>query len=172
MADERIRPLIVSLKKRFEDFPEKALVVDSFARARLGDSLSVTVEGPSGQRLTSDMPKGIGGGAAAPSPGWIARAGIAACATTTIALRAAELSIPITSVEVKVESRSNDAAFLGVGVPMPPGPIEVTMHVEIRSTASKESVEALVTWALEHAPEVDALTRAIPMRVTTHVAPV
>lgn len=51
----------------------------------------MTVEGPSGQRVETDMPKGIGGAASAPTPGWYVRAGIASCT----AIRAVPLKTAI-----------------------------------------------------------------------------
>ena len=52
------------------DNPGEARYRDSHARARLGEGLRVEVEGPGGERLTTDMPKGIGGDPTKPSPGW------------------------------------------------------------------------------------------------------
>ena len=61
------------------EHPEEARYRDSFARARVESGLVVTVTGPGGESLTTDMPAGIGGTAVAPSPGWFLRAAAASC---------------------------------------------------------------------------------------------
>jgi hypothetical protein len=103
MDTEHIRVAVDALKKTYSDHPETAVVTDSFARARLTKGLAIAVEGPSGQRIASDMSKDFGGSGGAPSPGWYVRAGIASCTATVIALRAAELSVPLQHLVVRVE---------------------------------------------------------------------
>ena len=55
------------------DHPDEARYRDSYARATIKSGLLVSVDGPSGESLTTDMPTGIGGTASAPSPGWSCR---------------------------------------------------------------------------------------------------
>jgi uncharacterized OsmC-like protein len=170
MGTEHIRLAIESLKERFIKYPEKAVGPDSPASARLVDDLSVTVEGPSGYSVTSAMPKGLGGTGEAPTPGWFMRAGIASCTVTAIAMRAAELSVPIQRVEVTVESLSNNAGGLGFRDDIPVGPLEATMRVTVGSDAApKEALEEIVHWAVEHSPVADALIRPIPLAVDVTV---
>ena len=58
-VEARIRAAVQALKRHLEEHPEAAIGSDAFARARLVDSLVTSVEGPSGQRATTDMPQGV-----------------------------------------------------------------------------------------------------------------
>jgi uncharacterized OsmC-like protein len=171
MSTEHIRLAIESLKERFIKFPEKAVGPDSPALARLANDLSVTVEAPSGYSVTTAMPKGLAGTGEAPTPGWFMRAGVASCTATAIAMRAAELSVPIQQVEVAVESLSNNAGGFDISDDIPAGPLETTMRITVASdVAPKEALEEIVRWAVEHSPVADALKRPIPLTVDVTVA--
>src|SRR2546426_12436231 len=57
----------------------EAKYTDSAATAVLEDGLRVTVTGPEGAQLTTDMPKSIGGRGGLPLPGWVLLAAAAGC---------------------------------------------------------------------------------------------
>src|SRR6266567_2793844 len=59
------------------EHPEEARYTDSEATATLEEGLRVRVEGPGGLSVVTDMPQGVGGGGAGPSPGWLLRAALA-----------------------------------------------------------------------------------------------
>ena len=62
--------------------------------------------GPLGENgAITDMPEPMGGKAAGSNPGWLLRAGMASCAATAIAMRAAMQGIALTTLEVKVRKR-------------------------------------------------------------------
>jgi uncharacterized OsmC-like protein len=77
------------------------------------------------------MPTGVGGGSSAPSPGWLARAALASCDATVIAMRAAELGIPLQGLEVTVDSESDDRGLLGMDDAVPAGPLSSRILVRI-----------------------------------------
>src|SRR5687767_12289143 len=83
---------------------QDARATDSAAVATLDERLKVTVTAPDGRTVTTDMVESVGGTNAAPSPGWLLRAAIAACDTTLIAMRAAMLGVELTDIEVTVDS--------------------------------------------------------------------
>jgi uncharacterized OsmC-like protein len=167
MGNESIRVAILSLRQQFSDHPENAIGADPYARACLTEGLETTVEGPSGQRVSTDMPPGVGGTAASPTPGWYVRAGIASCTVTVIAMRAAELQIPLRHLEVRVESHSNDCGMIGVDEDIPAGPLGAVMHVAIGGEgATGEALREIVNWGIGHSPMADLLTRSIPLKIT------
>ena len=96
------------------EHPDEARYRDSTARARLTDGLVVEVTGPAGERASTDMPAGIGGTATNPSPGWLFRAAAASCVASLVAIRAATLGFPLRSVDVEVDSESDDRGILGL----------------------------------------------------------
>lgn len=166
MSDDNIRESIDLLKSMYRSDPYKSIGQDSFARARLTGGLATVVEGPSGQQIATDMPKGMGGMASAATPGWYVRAGIASCTATVIAIRAHQLGMTLSEVEVRVESTSDDRGMLGMDDSVPPGPLSAVMAVRIMAPGSNdEDLKALVAWAVAHSPMADALTRAIRLDV-------
>ena len=123
-------------------------------------------EGADGAALVTDMPKGIGGGASAPTPGWFLRAALANCDATVIAMRAAQLGVLLTRLEVTVDSVSDTRGMLGQGAGITAGPQSMRMKVSIgASNASAEQLREIVAWAEVHSPVGDAIKRAIPITV-------
>jgi uncharacterized OsmC-like protein len=147
--------------------PADARYTDSPATATLRDteSLAVDVSGPQGARLTTDMPTSVGGGNTATSPGWYLRAAEASCVATLIAMRAAQLGVGLTSVEVTVDSESDDRGILGADASVPGGPLSTRVAAKVMGAADHDELAAIVHWAVEHCPVTDAVRRAIPMTV-------
>src|SRR4030067_1697792 len=111
--------------------PDKALSQDKEAVAGVEEGLRVRATGPDGQTLVCDMPKGLGGGAAAPSPGWMMRAALANCEAVMIALRAAQRGIDVNTLEVRVDSVSDDRGMLGMDESKPAGPLNMKISLRI-----------------------------------------
>jgi uncharacterized OsmC-like protein len=165
---EAIGKAVSGAKAYLTEHPDEARYRDSHARARLGGGLRVSVDGPGGEALKTDMPKGIGGGALAPSPGWYFRAAAAACVASLIGIRAAELglALPPKSVEVVVDSESDDRGILGLDPAIPAGAL--SMKVVVRLDAPKidpSALEALARWAVDHCPVTDTARRTVPLEL-------
>ena len=148
--------------------PSEAQYRDSHARARLGSGLRVEVDGPGGERLSTDMPKGIGGGATMPSPGWYFRAAAAACVASLIGIRAAMTGVELApdTLEVTVDSESDDRGILGLDDSIPAGALSIRVVVSVQGEgAGREAIEALATWAVDHCPVTDTAQRAVPIEI-------
>ncbi len=144
--------------------PDEARYRDSFARARVESGLVVIVTGPSGESMTTDMPTGIGGTALAPSPGWFLRAAAASCVASLIAIRAAATDATLGSVEVEVDSESDDRGILGLDPAIPAGALSTKVVVSIDAPGlDREAIEALVAWAVAHCPVTDTIAREVPL---------
>ena len=113
--------------------PAEARYTDSPATARLTDpgGLQVTVEGPDGASLATDMPTSVGGANSAASPGWFLRAAAAACVATLIGMRAAHVGVELDSVEVTVDSESDDRGILGIDDTVPAGPLSTRVAIRV-----------------------------------------
>ena len=171
MTIVQIQQSIESVTKLYSEYPEKALSADKAAVAVIQEGLRCKAEGPNGAVLVSDMPKGIGGGGAAPTPGWFLRAALANCDATVIAMRAAQLGVVLTRLEVTVDSDSDNRGLLGVEECVPAGPLSMRVHVLVAADrASPELLRQIVHWAESHSPVGDALRRAIPCRTEVEVA--
>lgn len=148
------------------EHPEEARYRDSSARARLESGLVVTVSGSDGESLRTDMPTGIGGTATAPSPGWFVRAAAAACVASLVAIRAAATEVTVRSVEVEVDSESDDRGILGLDDAIPAGALSVKVVVTIDAPdLDRPALEGLVRWAVEHCPVTDTVSRSVPLEI-------
>ena len=150
------------------EHPEEARYRDSAAHARLTDGLRVEVSGTGGESATTDMPKGIGGGASAPGPGWYYRAAAASCVASLIGIRAAMtgLVLPPGSVEVTVDSESDDRGILGLDDAIPAGVLSLRVVVSFGDgAAERPQLESVARWAVDHCPVTDTTRRPIPVEV-------
>jgi uncharacterized OsmC-like protein len=144
------------------EHPDEARYTDSFARASLGEALRVEVEGPSGERISTDMPAGIGGRAEAPSPGWLFRAAIASCVASTIEMEAAREGATVTSLEVEVDSESDDRGILGMEESVPAGPLSMRVRIRARADGIEGGrLRELLERGTARCPSYDATKRAV-----------
>src|SRR5258708_13137314 len=131
MAVTHIRQSIEGVIKHFSEHPDESRSTDPAATAVVEEGLRCRAEGPNGRLLMSDMPTALGGGGSAPSPGWLSRAALATCDATVIAMRAAQLGVTLTTLEVTVDSESDDRGLLGMDDAISAGPLSVRVHVRI-----------------------------------------
>ena len=171
MTSDRIREAIEGASAYLRDHPDEARYRDSAAAARLVDGLVVEVTGPSGARITTDMTESVGGTASAPSPGWLMRAAEASCVATLIAMRAAMLGITLRSLEVTVDSESDDRGILGLADDVPAGPLSGRVAVSLSADGvDRATLEEIARWGVKHCPVCDALERAGPVDTFVEVA--
>ena len=161
-----IADAVSSASAYLTEHPDEARYRDSHARARLESGLRVEVTGPNGEEVATDMPAGIGGTASAPSPGWFMRAAAASCVASLVAIRAAAIGVSFRSVDVTVDSESDDRGILGLDPSIPAGPLSTKVVVAIDATGlDRRAAEALAAWAVEHCPVTDAIARAVPIEL-------
>ena len=167
MSTMAIRDAINAAVEYLTQHPDEARYTDSKATAVLEAGLAVTVTGPDGALVRTDMPKSVGGGGSAPSPGWLLRAAQASCLATLIAMRSAQEGLKPGRIEVTVDSQSDDRGILGIDDNVPAGPISsrASVHVELAELAA-DSMEKVVAWADHHCPVQDAVRRAVPCTVS------
>jgi uncharacterized OsmC-like protein len=133
--------------------PEKAGAKYAPATATLTDGLKCSVIGPSGEAIVTDMPKGMGGEATAPNPGWYFRASVAACCSTAIAMNAARRGINLTALEVTIEAEGDNRGILGMDENVSAGHAALRTNVKIASdNATAEQLEDLVRFSEAHSP--------------------
>jgi uncharacterized OsmC-like protein len=163
-----IQEAVSRARAYLSEHPEEARYRDSPAIASLsaGAGLKVSVTGTSGERVSTDMPAGIGGEATEPSPGWLMRASAASCVASLVAIRAAAMGLSLGDVTVEVDSESDDRGILGLDAAIPAGPLSARVRVLISAPGvARTEIEDLVTWAVDHCPVTDAIRRAVPVEV-------
>ena len=164
MSIETIQHAVAEVREFLLANPEKGRGADSQARAIYHEGLQFRVHGPNDAAIVTDMPTAVGGGGNAPTPGWFMRAGLASCDATLIAMRAAEVGIRLTTLEVAVDNISDDRGMFGIGDDIPPGVLNMQTCIRIRAeNASHEQLNRIVEDALAHSPVADAIRRAVPM---------
>ncbi len=171
MSVTHIQQSIENLTNYLSEHPDKCCHTDKAATAVLEEGLRCRAEGPNGATLVSDMPKTIGGGGSAPTPGWFLRAALATCDTTVIAMRAAQLGVALTTLVVTVESESDDRGLLGMDNTIAAGPLSVRTRIRIGADGiAPERLREIVNWAQAHSPVANAIHRAVPSKTEVEIA--
>jgi uncharacterized OsmC-like protein len=167
---ERIRQSLLDARAYVESHADEARYTDSEAVATLYDGLRVTVVGPNGEELVTDMPPSVGGEGSAPSPGWMFRAALASCVASLIAMRAAQVGLRLAELQVAVDSQSDDRGILAIDEGVPAGPLSVRVTVRMRADGiDGGQLETIARWGLDHCPVADGIQRPVPLELV--VAP-
>ncbi|HET7684934.1 MAG TPA: OsmC family protein [Candidatus Limnocylindria bacterium] len=117
------------------------------------------------------MVRSVGGSASAPSPGWLLRAAESSCVATLVAMRAAMLGITLETVEVTVDSESDDRGLLGIDEEVPAGPLSGRVAVRVTAPGvDAATLDEIARWAVKHCPVCDALERPVPITVEVATA--
>jgi uncharacterized OsmC-like protein len=153
MSATTIRDAIDKTSRAIAEQPEKARSKNVPATARLLDGLRCEVKGPNGETVHTDMPPAMGGAASAPAPGWLLRAAMASCTATVIAMRAAKLGVNLTTLEVTVESNSDNRGILGLDDKISAGLSSIATRVRIGARdGSPDQLRELAAWGDSHSP--------------------
>jgi uncharacterized OsmC-like protein len=164
MSIDHIRRSLETVRAQLSAHPEEARYTDKAATATVEAGLRCRARGPDGAVVT-DMAPAVGGGGSAPSPGWLLRAALATCDATTIAMRAAELGVELSTLEVTVDSESDDRGLVGMDDRIPAGPLRIRTRIRIGAPGvAAERLRELVEWAEAHSPVADAVRRVVPAR--------
>ena len=166
MGTTEIASRIESAVGYLSENPDEAKYTDSYAVARLEDDLRCSVSGPDGAAITTDMPASVGGRGENPSPGWFWRAATASCVATVTAMRAAREGVELMSLEVTVDSESDDRGILGIDESVPAGPLSMRIRVRVEAPGvDGERLRALASWGSDHCPMCDGVKRAVPVNL-------
>jgi uncharacterized OsmC-like protein len=161
-----IKESIANAVRYLTEHPDEARYTDSYARATLRDALRADVEGPAGERIVTDMPAGIGGKGEHPSPGWLYRAAIGSCVAATIGMEAARDGVVLNSLEVEVDSESDDRGILGMDEEIPPGPLSTRIRIRAQAEGVDEGrLREILERGAGRCPVSDATQRAVEVTV-------
>jgi len=133
--------------------PAKAHVKAAPATARLLDGLRCEVTGPKGEIVITDMPPAVGGASSGAAPGWLLRGAIASCTATVIAMRAASLGVHLKTLEVTVESESDQRGMLGLDERVSAAFTAMRVRVKIGAdNVPPDELRTLAQWGDAHSP--------------------
>ena len=162
MPDQGVRAALDTMARTLADNPAKARVKNTSATASLAEGLRFSVAGPGGEKMETDMPKGVGGSASTLSPGWALRAALASCTGTVIAMRAAKLGISLDKLDVTVDSDSDMRGMLGLDDKVSAALTGLRTRVALRApNTTPAELEALVRWGDAHSPVACTLRQVL-----------
>ena len=163
MSVEHIQNSVNDVIAYLKENPHDAKSTSPPVTAVMEEGLRCRATGPDGQLIVTDMPQAVGGGGTAPSPGWLARAAIASCDATRIALRAAELGIALNALEVIMDSVDDDRGLFGIDKSVRAGSLSIRTRVSIGAAGVDEQVlREIVEYAVLHSPVADGCRGATP----------
>jgi uncharacterized OsmC-like protein len=155
--------------------PDMGLHDDSPATASWRGSTRIVTSHANGIEVTTDMPNELGGTGDQVTPGWLMRAGLAACTATRIAMGAAAAGIELTKLELRASSRSDTRGMLGMtesdGTRISAGPRDVELHVTIAAHGVPAAkLRALVEESHRCSPVPCAIQEETPVGLQIEVA--
>jgi len=155
--NEKIKTSIERVKKTLMQRPSFGFGT-GISKAKITNGLTCEIrEGD--WKFTADMPEQVGGNAAGPVPGVFGRAALGSCLAIGYMMRAAELNVPINSLEVEVQADYDDGALFGTSLNIPPGYLEVRYSVTVDSEATEEEVMRVLDEADKSSPYLDVFSR-------------
>jgi uncharacterized OsmC-like protein len=154
--------------------PATGIHDDAPATARWQTGLRVVACHANGTQMLTDMPAALGGGGDQVTPGWLFRAGLAACIATRIAMGAAAAGIELSLLEVSASSRSDTRGLFGMAddssEQVAAAPCDVQLLVKIAAPGvAAERLQSLVEDSNRCSPVSAAVRDAIPVAVRVEV---
>lgn len=168
MSTQDIADALQRARTVFERRPDRGLHDDSTATASWQGGLRVVTRHPDGTSLSSDMPAEFGGSGDRITPGWPFRAGLAACAATSIAMVAAAEGVELSTLEVRVGSRSDARGSLGMSeadgrrVDAVPRDMQLQVRIAARGVCA-ERLRSVVEEGYRCSPCPAAVIQAVPI---------
>jgi uncharacterized OsmC-like protein len=170
MSNLRARDSLERARRLFLEKPAAAKKPNAMATAVWRDGLACEIAGPSGEKATTDMPEAMGGSGAACNPGWLLRAGMASCAATAIAMRAALVGIELRLLEVTVQSESDARGLVGIpDIPTTLGGMRMSIRIGADGIDAAK-LRDLAAWGETHSPVSCTLRERPPVAVDVVVA--
>lgn len=166
-ADRRVATAVIRLEHALTNRPGFGRTTDVTTTV-LGDGLGCSTS-TGLHTVESDLPNALGGDGCAPTPGALARVALGSCLAMGYRLRAARRGVPVTSIEVSVETDSDIAGLIDSSRDVAAGFTQVRYAVRIASDAPAEEIDALVDEADRLSPMLDVVARAIDVRRTSMI---
>jgi uncharacterized OsmC-like protein len=99
------------------------------------------------------------------------RAALASCVATTIGMETARAGIVLTSLDVEVDSESDDRGILGMDESVPAGPLSTSIRIRARAeSVDADELRAVVERGALRCPVCDATKRAVDVSLEIETA--
>jgi uncharacterized OsmC-like protein len=174
MTTRRMEEALQRVETVLRRKPEAGQHDDSPATARWKSGARFVASHSNGVQIATDMPTELGGTGDQVTPGWLFRAGLAACSATSILMAAAAKGIALSLLEVDAHSRSDMRGLIGMndpdGRPVYGGPGDVTLRVRIAAEGvDAKRLHEVVEAGVARSPVPNALTHATPLALQIDV---
>lgn len=175
MATQELAAALDRAEAVFTRRPQAGMHDDTPALVRWQGSSRMLCSNAAGVTVETDLPAEMGGNGGRATPGWLVRAGVAACSATSILMFAAREGVELDVLEVDTASRSDARGLLGMcgddGAGIYPGPQGLTLLVRIAARGvPEERLRALVAEGNRRSPMFYALRDAIALTVDVEIA--
>ena len=168
MGMQAVADAMARLTKVLERRPDIGLSADAPARAHWSGPetpLRIVCRHPNGREVCTDLAPELGGSGGQVSPGWLYRAGLASCASTSIVFLAAIEGVALRTLQVEAAGSSDSRGMVGLadeaGRLVNPAPVDQRLVIAIGADdAAPDRLRELVRRALERSP--------IPTAVQAH----
>ncbi len=150
--------------------PDMGVHADASARAIWHGGTRISAHHAMGMQMETDMPCELGGSGDRVSPGWLFRAGIAACCATAIGMVAASEGVELDALEIEVGSESDTRGLLGMQTPsgdgVQAGPLAMQIAVRIHAARVDEArLRQIVERGLQRSPMQAAMQQPPPIEI-------
>jgi uncharacterized OsmC-like protein len=172
MSEERIATALERLESVLRARPTFGEHEETPAIARWQDGVRLSVSHPKKDlKVLTDLPAELGGDGEGVTPGWLMRAGLAACAASSILLSAAAEGMELQSLELTAGARSDVRGLLGMagekGAPVSAAFSVVRLLVRISASGvPRERLQALIERANQRSPVSSALQHSVPVELS------
>ena len=113
--------------------------------------------------IVVDEPENFGGKDSAPTPVEYILAGYAGCLNVVVNMIAKEMNIAIQHLEINITGTINPDKLFGISDKERAGFRSLNIHLDMKSDASKELLQKLLSQVKERCPVNDNLTNTTPV---------
>ena len=117
--------------------------------------------------IAVDEPENFGGKDSAPTPVEYILAGYAGCLNVVVNLIAKEMGITIENLKINITGDINPEKLLGISDKERAGFKSLNIQLDIKSDASRDMIQKLLSQVRERCPVNDNLTNTTPVNYST-----
>jgi uncharacterized OsmC-like protein len=166
MSQESIKKAILATVEAIENDPAMAKVRYE-AATQWEEDMRCTARVRDFEPTVADEPAAFGGADSAISPGDMVLVALGTCQEIMYVALASTMDIPIDEVKVDVTGDLDLHGLMGLDGDVPPGILEMSYHVHLKSSAPEADLQRLVDTVEAQCPLLDTLTR--PVKVSGKV---
>lgn len=174
MATREVAAALARVEDVFRRRPSAAQGADAPATATWSGGARMLTRHAQGLEVATDLPREFGGEGDGVSPGWLMRAGLAACTATSIVMTAAREGVQLDVLDVRADSQSDNRGVLAMcdekGASIDPAPLELSIGVRIGAAGvAAERLQEVVERARRCSPMLVLVERAAPLSLNVDV---